>query len=281
MNAIELNHITKHYPGFDLSDICLQVPEGMIMGLVGENGAGKTTLIRTLLGIIPSDEGTFSVLGCSDPHHDKQIMNEIGAVLDSSGLPAHLTAAETASLLSEIYTDWDNAYFSALIKQLRVPADKRFHEQSKGNQQKIAIICALSHHPKLLVLDEATSGLDPVVRDEILDLFLEFTRDEQHSILMSSHIVSDLEKACDLITFLHEGKILLSGGKDELKESYRMIHCTKEVIRSIDPAALIGMRENPYGAEAVIRADAVPAGIDCLPADLEELFVMMVKGDSK
>ncbi|MBQ8067806.1 MAG: ABC transporter ATP-binding protein [Solobacterium sp.] len=279
MNAIEINSMTKSYKDFTLSDITMALPEGMIMGLVGENGAGKTTLIKALLGIHPIDSGSFTVLGCGDPRHNKQIMNDIGVVLDGTGLPAQLTVKEVSRVLSDIYSHWDQAYFDSLCTTLELSQDKKCHELSRGNVMKAQIICALSHHPKLLILDEATSGLDPVVRDEILDLFLEFTRDEHHSILLSSHIVSDLEKACDLITFLHKGKLLLSEEKDTLKDQYRMVHCPKDALAKIDSSAVIGIRENAYGAEAVIKKDAVPADMESFPADLEELFVLMVKGE--
>ena len=281
MNAIETTHLTKSYTDFTLNDISLTLPEGMIMGLVGENGAGKTTLIKALLGIHPIDSGSFTVLGCGDPRHNKQIMNDIGVVLDGTGLPAQLTVEEVSRVLSDIYSRWDQAYFDSLCTTLELSQDKKCHELSRGNVMKAQIICALSHHPKLLILDEATSGLDPVVRDEFLDLFLEFTRDEQHSILMSSHIVSDLEKACDLITFLHKGNLLLSEEKDTLKDMYRMVHCPKKTLAEIDSSAVIGIRENAYGAEAVVKKDAIPAGMESFPADLEELFVLMVKGELK
>lgn len=281
MNAIEVSNLTKSYTDFKLDNITMTVPEGMIMGLVGENGAGKTTLIRALLGIHPADSGSFSVLGCSDPRHNKAIMNDIGVVLDDTGLPAQLTAKEISTVLSDIYADWDAAYFESLCRKLDLPQDKKYYELSKGNRMKAAIVCAMSHHPKLLILDEATGGLDPVVRDEILDLFLDFTRDEHHSILLSSHIVSDLEKACDLITFLHKGKLLLSEEKDALKDGYRMVRCTKEEEMNLDRASIVGIRENAYGAEVMIKKDAVPAGMESFPADLEDLFVLMVKGEQK
>ena len=208
-------------------------------------------------------------------------MNDIGVVLDDTGLPAQLTAKEISTVLSDIYADWDAAYFESLCRKLDLPQDKKYYELSKGNRMKAAIVCAMSHHPKLLILDEATGGLDPVVRDEILDLFLDFTRDEHHSILLSSHIVSDLEKACDLITFLHKGKLLLSEEKDAVKDGYRMVRCTKEEEMNLDRASIVGIRENAYGAEVMIKKDAVPAGMESFPSDLEDLFVLMVKGEQK
>lgn len=278
MNAIELNHVTKSYPDFTLEDITLNLPEGMIMGLIGENGAGKTTLLRAVLGMHPIDRGSFSILGCSDPRHNKEIMNDIGCVLDENGLPATLTLVDFGIMFSSIFKNWDNTLYSSLLKRFEVPADRRFHELSKGNRMKANIICALAHHPKLLILDEATGGLDPVVRDDMLELFMDFTRDEHHSILMSSHIISDLEKACDLVAFLHKGKLLLCEEKDTLRDSCCVIRCTKESLGTIDPAAVIGVRENAYGVEAVIRKDALKDNMESSPAELEELFVMMMKG---
>lgn len=278
MNAFELNHITKRYTGFTLEDITLSLPEGLIMGLVGENGAGKTTLIKSLLGIKPIDAGSINVLGCTDPHHQKEIMNEIGVVSDEIVLPLQLTMKETETVLRSIFRSWDDSLFQSLVTRLHVPTDKPFFQLSRGNRMKAGILCSLSHHPKLLVLDEATSGLDPIARDELIDILLEFTRDEHHSILLSSHIVSDLEKTCDLITFLHQGKLMLTEDKDVLKESYGMILCPLDQLSSLEPHAILGKRVTPYGAEVVVRKDRIPEGFDVKPVELEELFIQMVKG---
>ena len=280
MNAFTMNHVTKRFDEFALEDITLDLPEGLIMGLVGENGAGKTTLIKSLLGIHPIDSGSLSILGCTDPHREKNIMNDIGAVSDEMPLPLQLTLNETGRVFRSFYQNWDEALFQSFIRRLNVPADKQYYQLSRGNKMKAGIVCALSHHPKLLVLDEATSGLDPVVRDELIDILLEFTRDEQHSILLSSHIISDLEKACDLITFLHNGKLLLSEEKDVLLESYGLIHCPLDQLSLLEQHAVLGKRITPYGAEAVVRRDQIPDSFDVKPVNLEELFVQMVKGES-
>ena len=209
MNAIEVTNVKKEYPEFTMDNVSLTLPSGMILGLIGENGAGKTTLIKAMLGMIPIDGGTVSVLGCTTPHQNKKIMEDIGVVMDESGLPPYLNILQIGTMMKDIFHNWDTETFQSLVKKLKIPENTKVAELSRGNQMKAGIICALSHNPKLLILDEATSGLDPVIRDEVLDLLLDFTREEDHSILLSSHIVSDLEKVCDYIVFLHEGKVLL------------------------------------------------------------------------
>ena len=277
MNAIEVTNVKKEYPEFTMDNVSLTLPSGMILGLIGENGAGKTTLIKAMLGMIPIDGGTVSVLGCTTPHQNKKIMEDIGVVMDESGLPPYLSILQIGTMMKDIFHNWDTETFQSLVKKLKIPENTKVAELSRGNQMKAGIICALSHNPKLLILDEATSGLDPVIRDEVLDLLLDFTREEDHSILLSSHIVSDLEKVCDYIVFLHEGRVLLSEEKDLLKEAYGIMHCTREQLEQLDDSAIIGKRTNAYGAEVVVKKDAVPAGTELSPVDLEELFVRMVK----
>ena len=281
MNAAEVTRITKTYPSFTLKDVSLTLPSGMIMGLVGENGAGKTTLIKSMLGLVKPDSGTVSLLERGNPSEHKELFEEIGIVLDNVRYPIHMTMPEISRMMKEIYRSWDEELYLKLCQELDVPMDTRFGKLSRGNMMKACIIAALSHHPKLLLLDEATSGLDPVARDQMLDLLLEFTRDEDHSVLMSSHIVSDLEKACDLIMFLHKGEVLLSEEKDVLKESCGVVQMTKEELDALDSKDVIGSRITPYGAEVILRREAVPEGKTAEPVDLEELFVLMIKGERK
>ncbi len=272
-----MTHVTKEYPEFTLKDVSLSLPSGMILGLIGENGAGKTTLIKTILGMIPVNEGTINVLGCTSPHQNKAVMEEIGVVMDEIGMPPFLNILQIGRTMENIFSNWDPETFHNLVRKLKIPENTKFAELSKGNQMKTRIVCALSHHPKLLIMDEPTSGLDPVIREEVLDLLLDFTREEDHSILLSSHIVSDLEKVCDYIVFLHDGNVLLAEEKDTLKESYGILHCTKEQLAQLEESAVIGKRENAYGAEVIVRKDAVPAGMEFRPVELEELFIRMVK----
>ncbi len=278
MNAIEVNGVSRAYPGFLLDHISFSLPTGTILGLVGENGAGKSTLMKLILGMIRADSGSVSVLGYNDLRVNPKIREDLGVVMDESCFPAVMKAAEIGTMLSMIYRNWDERDFEHLLAVLGIPKDKMFGKLSRGNKMKLGIACALSHHPKLLILDEATSGLDPVVRDELLDILLDFTRDESHSILMSSHIVSDLEKACDYIVFLHEGRILLSGEKDLLLEQYGKVCCSRERFAQISSAAVIGKRETDYGVECIAGREALSGAVKVQPVGLEELFVMMVKG---
>ncbi len=279
MNAIELKNITKQYPEFLLDGIDLELPSGMILGLVGENGAGKTTILRILLGMLKKDGGELTVLGCHDLRNDPAVKEQIGVVMDDVNLPAFMNINEIGDLMQRFYSGWDKEVFRDLVNTLKIPENTKFSELSRGNRMKTGFAAALSHHPKLLILDEATSGLDPLVRDEILDILMEFTKQEDHSVLMSSHIVSDLEKACDYIAFLHEGKMIMTEEKDMIREKYGKVSLTEAQLAELDKEALIGTRHSPYGVEAVVRRDLVPDLPDMRPADIEELFVFMVKGE--
>lgn len=281
--ALEARNLTKAYPGFTLGPLTLALPSGCIMGLVGENGAGKTTTIKLLLQMLRRDSGSVALLGedCSSQTASVGIKEQIGVVLDEVGFPECLTAKQVNNILKLTYTAWEeNTYFSYL-KKLSLPLDKSFGEYSRGMKMKLGIASALSHRAKLLILDEATSGLDPVVREEILDIFNDFTRDEGHSILMSSHIVSDLEKTCDYIAFLHKGKLLVCEEKDRILEKYGMLHCTMGQLQKLAPSAVLGKRVSPYGVEAVVERSQLPSSMEAGPVSLEELFVMMVKGETQ
>ena len=281
--ALEARNLTKAYPGFTLGPLTLALPSGCIMGLVGENGAGKTTTIKLLLHMLRRDSGSVALLGedCSSQTASVGIKEQIGVVLDEVGFPECLTAKQVNNILKHTYTAWEeNTYFSYL-KKLSLPLDKSFGEYSRGMKMKLGIASALSHRAKLLILDEATSGLDPVVREEILDIFNDFTRDEGHSILMSSHIVSDLEKTCDYIAFLHKGKLLVCEEKDRILEKYGMLHCTMGQLQKLAPSAVLGKRVSPYGVEAVVERSQLPSSMEAGPVSLEELFVMMVKGETQ
>ena len=274
MNALELRGLSKRYKDFSLDRLDLTLPGGCVMGLVGENGAGKSTTIKLILGMLRADGGSVTVLGRPGAA-DRE---EVGVVLDEVGISECLTARQVGKIMAGVYRGWDQAAFDTYLKNLAIPADRRFKEFSRGTKMKLGIAAALSHHAKLLLLDEPTSGLDPVVRDEVTDLFSEFTRDEEHAILISSHIVSDLEKLCDYIAFLHQGRLLLCEEKDRLREEYGVVRCSSAELQNIDPAAVIGKRESAYGVEAVVQRAALQRGVECGSVDIEQLFVFMVKG---
>ena len=274
MNAIELKGLKKSFPDFTLGPVDLAVPEGTIPGLIGENGAGKSTTIKLMLGLLRTDGGSITILGQDAKKLDK---NEIGVVLDEPGFPSLLNAKEIRSFLKDIYRNWDDAAWQDYMRRFELPQEKKFTEFSKGMKMKFAIAAAMSHHARLLILDEPTSGLDPVVRDEVVGILSEFTREPDHSVLLSSHIVSDLEKLCDYIAFLHKGQLLLNEEKDALYEEYGLLRCDLETLHTLDPNAIIGKKETPYGAEVILRREAA-GNLTLSPIGIEELFVFMVKG---
>ncbi len=277
MNAIEIKDLTKSYKDYTLDHLNLTLPEGCIMGLVGQNGAGKSTTIKLILDMIKRDSGSITLLGKDNQDNLTLTKEDMGVVLDDVGLSECLTPLQVGNIMKLSFRNWDNSLYNKYLEDFRLPKKKQFKEFSKGMKMKLGIAVALSHNPKLLILDEATSGLDPVVRDEILDIFADFTRDEHHSILLSSHIVSDLEKICDYIAFLHKGKLLLMEEKDVLKEQYCIVRCTPEEFTKIPSSAIAGKKESIYGIEAIILRDVVPAAMEKYPVDIEQLFIFMTK----
>lgn len=278
--AIVLKNVTKHYGDFTLGPVNLSLPCGTVMGLVGENGAGKSTTIRLILDLIRQDAGEITVCGQNTKDGMRLTKEDIGVVLDDIGIPESLTPREVASIMRHTFKNWDDAQYRDCLRRFSLPENKKLKAFSRGMKMKTAIAVALSHNAKLLILDEATSGLDPVVRDEILDLFADFTRCEEHAILMSSHIVSDLEKICDYIAFLHKGKLLLCEEKDVLRDSYGILRTTEDALSAIAPDAVIGKKTTPWGTEALVRRDAVPSGWELGLCDIEQLFIFMTKGVS-
>ena len=277
MNALEIKNLTKAYPGFTLDNLNLTLPSGCIMGLIGENGAGKSTTIKLILDMIHKDSGSITILGKDNTDGIELTKEDIGVVMDEVGIPECLTVKQVGNVMKNTFRNWDDTEYARLVQKLALPDKKQFKEFSRGMKMKLGIAIALSHNAKLLILDEATSGLDPVVRDEVVEMFSDFTRDENHSILISSHIVSDLEKLCDYMAFLHKGKLLLCEEKDQLLAEYGLIHCTSEELQNLPAEAIKYKKENPYGIEAMVLRNAVPAGVNVSPISIEELFVFMVK----
>jgi len=277
MNALEIMNLTKTYPGFMLDNLNLTLPSGCIMGLIGENGAGKSTTIKLILDMIHKDSGSIKILGKDNSDRIELTKEDVGVVMDEVGIPECLTVKQVGNVMKHTFRNWDEAEYARLIQKLALPDRKQFREFSRGMKMKLGIAIALSHKAKLLILDEATSGLDPVVRDEVVEMFIDFTRNENHSILISSHIVSDLEKLCDYVAFLHKGKLLLCEEKDQLLAEYGLIHCTAEELQQLSSEAVKYKKVNPYGIEAMVLRKAVPAGIRVSPISIEELFLFMVK----
>lgn len=280
MNAIELNHVTKEFPGFTLRDLTLSVPQGTICGLVGENGAGKSTTIRLLMGALRPDSGTCSALGVDAASPEfLEAKEDIGVVLDEAYFPEVLTPQLVEKVMAKTYRRWDGAAYQGYLTRFSLPEKKMFKDFSRGMKMKLAIAVALSHDPKLLVLDEATSGLDPIVRDEVLEIFNEFTRAEDHSILISSHILSDLEKLCDYIAFLHQGQLLFCEEKDALLEQYGIFVGTAEQADSLLPEAVTGREAGGMGGvRSLVRRDLVPATLELERPTVEDIILFLVKG---
>lgn len=277
MNAIEIKNLMKSYPGFTLGPVDMVLPSGCILGLVGENGAGKSTTIKLILDMVRRDGGTITVLGRDNRENLHLTKEEIGVVLDDVGIPDCLDTRKVGKVMSGIYRHWDQAVYERYLKELSIPTGKPFKEFSRGNKMKLGIAIALSHKAKLLILDEATSGLDPVVRDEVVTLFHEFTREPGNSVLISSHIVSDLEKLCDYIAFLHKGKLLLCEEKDVLLGEYGIVRGTAEQLNTLDRSAVLGSKTNAYGGEVLVKRSAVPGNLTVSPITIEELFLFIIK----
>lgn len=277
MNALEIRNLTKAYPGFVLDGLNLTLPSGCIMGLIGENGAGKSTTIKLILDMVRRDGGDIRILGRDSRENHLLTREELGVVLDEVGIPGCLNVKQVSKVMGRSFKTWDDEKYAQLLTKLSLPEDKPFKDFSRGMKMKLGIAVALSHDSKLLILDEATSGLDPVVRDEVVEMFMDFTREADHSILISSHIVSDLEKLCDYIAFLHKGRLLLCEEKDELLSKYGLVRCSAEELEAIPAEAILHSRLNPYGAEALVLKKAVPQGFELCQVSIEELFVSMVK----
>ena len=276
MNAIEIKGLQKNYGDFKLGPIDLTLPEGCIMGLIGENGAGKSTTIKAMLDMITAG-GSIRLLGKDVRESSALLKQDLGIVPDEIGLPEGLNIRQVEKIMADSFRNWDSQQFFDYMKRFNLPEKKAFKTFSKGMKMKLGIAIALSHKAKLLILDEPTSGLDPLVRDEIVGILNDFTREESHSILISSHIVSDLEKICDYIAFLHKGKLMLCDEKDRLLERYGLLQTTPEILRDLDASAVLGKRVTDYGAEAIVARDKVPQSFEIQPVSIEELFIIMAK----
>ncbi|OPZ19964.1 MAG: Daunorubicin/doxorubicin resistance ATP-binding protein DrrA [Firmicutes bacterium ADurb.BinA205] len=284
-NAIEVKDLTKRYDGFTLDNLSFNVPGGSIMGFIGQNGAGKTTTINTILNIVKPDSGTVKVFGLDHIRDEKEIKKHIAAVFDELPFDDRLTASDINVIMREIYDQWDSDKFFAFLDRFQLPKKKKFGKFSKGMKMKMQIAAALSHNAKLLIMDEATTGLDPVVRNEILDIFFEFLQDEEHSILMSSHITSDLEKIADSVTFIDKGKLLISGCKDDILESHAILRCSRADYEALDKSDIVSARINDFSIDVMVSdADGCRRrypGIITDKANLDDIMLFYVNREKK
>lgn len=278
-NILEIKNLSKHYTEFDLSDINISLQKGCIMGFIGENGAGKSTTIKLILNLIHRNSGEIYLMGSDNRQNEKQLKEDIGVVFDESNFPESMKVPDISKVMKRIYKNWDDSIFNGYIKKFSLPSEKIVKEFSRGMKMKLSIAVALSHHAKLLILDEATSGLDPIVRDEILDVFLEFIQDEEHSIFISSHITSDLEKIADYLTFIHEGKIVFSEPKDSLLNDYGILKCSNAEFDGINKEIVKGYRKSQFGVEALVERRKMKKNNYTIDhASIEDIMLYCIKG---
>lgn len=281
--SLKVENITKKYDDFLLDNVSFNVPKGNIVGLIGENGAGKSTTINSILDIIERDSGNVYILDSEKNKIGNNIRERIGVVFDGNNFPEDLTPQKLNNVLRSIYRNWEENKFFQLLEKFSLPKDKKVKKFSRGMKMKLSISVALSHKAELLILDEATSGLDPVVRDDILDILLDFVQDEKNSILISSHITSDLEKVADYIVFIHKGKVIFEETKDNLIYNYGIMKCKIKEFESIDKEDIIRFRKMDYGYEILVKnkkelerkyPDFVMDNIK-----IEDIMLMYVKGE--
>jgi ABC-2 type transport system ATP-binding protein len=278
MKTFSFESVVKKYPLYEFSVPTLSMPSGTVMGLVGENGAGKTTLIKMLMGMVASDSGNIQVFGKDNTIDFKTTKQRIGFVLDEANFPQSINSAQVNSIMKNCYRNWDSQTFRGYLDRFDLPQNKLFRQFSKGMKMKLALSVALSHQAEFLVLDEPTGGLDPMARDLILEILNDFTREEGHSVLISSHIISDLEKICDYVTFLHKGSIVFSEDKETLLESYVLVRCSQEHRQALDPLSILAAKSLPYSEEVLMRSDKVPSFVKSERISIEQIMIMMAKG---
>ena len=280
-NALEINGLYKHYDGFALQDVSFMLPRGVVMGFIGENGAGKTTTIKAVLNLIRRDAGAIKVLGLDNIAEERAVKEHIGVVLEDGCFLNTLTARHVDVLMGKAYQSWQSEQFFRFMERFGIDCNKKIKDYSKGMRMKVPIAAALSHGAELLIMDEPTSGLDPVVRDEVLDLFYDFMQEDSHAILLSSHITSDLDKIADHITFIHQGRVLLSEPRDELLDTFGVLRCTAEQLSALEPSAMRAKRIGAFGCEALVRRDSVPANWPVEAANIEQIMLFLTRGEEQ
>ena len=278
--AIEIKDLVKQFDNFKLGPINLTIPKGTIVGYIGQNGAGKSTTIKLLLGLLNKDSGEIKILDEINPS-SVGLKDKLGIVFDDLLVPEEMTLIDVEKFCSRVYSKWNKNSFYKFKEKFNLPEKKIIKNYSRGMKMKLTMAVALSHNAELLILDEATSGLDPIVREEILDLLLDFMQDENHTILISSHILSDLEKVADYIAFINDGKILFMETKDELKENYGICTLSNEEVTSIDEEAIVGRRVHSFGQELLVKKNLVPNGIIFQKPSIEDIMIYFVKGAKK
>lgn len=284
-NILELQQVSKKFPksDFTLDNVSFSLPYGAILGFVGENGAGKTTTIGCILNTIAKDSGSVKLFGREMLDADTDIREKIGVVYDGDNFPGHWSAEQLSKVMQGFYTNWDEGLFYEYLGRFQLPVKQRIKQYSRGMTMKLAIAAALSHHPQLLILDEATSGLDPIMRDEMLDVFLDFVQEEDHSILLSSHITSDLEKIADYITFIHNGRLIMTASKNDLVYNYAVIRCRESQFHALEPDDMIAYRKRDFQIDVLVsdgkKAQRKYKDVVVDHVSLDEIMLLLVKGE--
>lgn len=282
-NAIQIQNLSKVYEDFSLKNITLNIPKGSILGLVGANGAGKSTMIQSLLGLIRSEYDAIKILGKDLQTQEKEIKEDIAVIYDVSHYNLQYTPKFIGSMLQKVYRNWDMERYHGYLKRFGLPEDKRLKTFSKGMKMKLEFAIAFSHAPKILILDEATSGLDPVFRDEILDLIREFTEEEEHTVLMSSHITSDLDKVADYIALIHDGTLQFVKTYDEIRDDYGILHCGKEFFETLREEDIVSFKKEPYEYKVLVKNKneilRVFPELEMERASVEDIMLFYVKGE--
>lgn len=282
-HAIEIRHLSKEYKDFRLQDVSLNIPTGTVMGLIGANGAGKSTFINSILGLVNSDYEMLRIFGKDLRTQEKEIKEDIAVIFDVSHYNLEFTPAFIGKMLSRVYKNWDMTIYEQYLEEFHLPKRKKLKQYSKGMKMKLEFAIAFSHAPKLLILDEATSGLDPIFREEILDIIRKYTEDEDHTVLLSSHITSDLDKIADYIAFIHEGQLLFVKTYDEIQENFGIINCRKELFDSLNPEDILSYRRESYGYKVMIESKQelrkIFPDLEIENASIEDLMLFEVKGE--
>ncbi|WP_290776421.1 ABC transporter ATP-binding protein [Anaerofustis sp.] len=283
--TLEVNNLTKRYKDFEIKDISLNIPKGSVVGLIGENGAGKSTFINSILNINCPEEGEIKIFGKDLRMYEKEIKEDIAVIFDKSHYNEGFTPKFVGKMLSKIYKNWDGEKYSALLKEFNIPENKKIKKFSKGMTMKFEFAAALSHNPKFLILDEATSGLDPVFRDEILDILRDFTEDEEHSILISSHITSDLDKISDYIAFIHEGRLQFIKTYEDIHDNYGIISCKKEFFDNLNSDDIVAYKKETFGYKVLVKNRIeimnIYKDLNITNASIEDVMLFYIKGEQK
>lgn len=252
-SILSVDKLTKHYKNFSLENVSFQLPRGYIMGFIGPNGSGKSTTIKLIMNLLRRDSGQIKVFGLDNLRDELTIKNRIGFVYDENHYYDELAIREMAKFVASFYTHWETSTFDKYLKEFDLNPKQKIKELSKGMKMKFSLALALSHKAELLIMDEPTAGLDPLVRAELLDILSSLIQDERKSVFFSTHITSDLDKIADFITFLHNGKIVVSAPKDDLLEKYSIVKGANNLITEETKPLFIGIKTKQFGFEGLVR----------------------------